>query len=253
LEDTISYRPLLTQMFTRIPLNLKIDSLLLNNARVDAHEISKKTGKETHIFFTEINGYVKNVKTWDVQERDTLDTRVRARFFGTDPLRLHFKQSYDDTLQGFWMRARMSHFNMPEMNKLLTPLMGLKIESGTIDSLLLVANGNDYFAYGTMDLRYHNLHAKLLKTADSKGKFLISIENFFAGLLLRKHDNGHTNLLFKERLRKKSIFNFWAKIGLEGLLTNLGVKRDKKERKEFEKTIEEFNLPEKYWDDIDDY
>jgi len=252
LEDTIDYRPLLTQMFTRMPLKLKIDSLLLNNARVDAHEISKKTGKETHIFFTEINGYVKNVKTWDVQENDTLDTRVRARFFGTDLLRLHFKQSYDDTLQGFWMRARMSHFNMPEMNKLLTPLMGLKIESGTIDSLLLVANGNDYFAYGTMDLRYHNLHAKILKTADSKGKFLISIENFFAGLLLRKHDNGRTNLLFKERLRKKSIFNFWAKIGLEGLLTNLGVKSDKKERKQFEKTVEKFNLPEKYWEDIDD-
>lgn len=252
LEDTVNYRPLLTQMFARMPIKLKIDSLLLNNGRVDAHEISKKTGKETHIFFSEINGYVKNVKTWDVQENDTLDTRVRARFFGTDPLRLHFKQSYDDTLQGFWMRARMSHFNMPEMNKLLTPLMGLKIESGTIDSLLLVANGNDYFAYGTMDLRYHNLHAKILKTADSKGKFLISIENFFAGLLLRKHDNGRTNLLFKERLRKKSIFNFWAKIGLEGLLTNLGVKSDKKERKQFEKTVEKFNLPEKYWEDIDD-
>lgn len=252
LEDTVNYRPLLTQMFAKMPLNLKIDSLLLNNARVDAHEISKKTSKETHIFFSEINGYVKNVKTWDIQENDTLDTRVRARFFGTDPLRLHFKQSYDDTLQGFWMRVRMSHFNMPEMNKLLTPLMGLKIESGTIDSLLLVANGNDYFAYGTMDLRYHNLHAKILKTSDSKGKFLISIENFFAGLLLRKHDNGRTNLLFKERLRKKSIFNFWAKIGLEGLLTNLGVKSDKKERKQFEKTVEKFNLPEKYWEDIDD-
>lgn len=252
-EDTVLYRALLTQMFTRIPLKIKLDSFLLNNARVDAHEISKKTRKETHIFFSEINGYLKNVKTWDIRENDTLDMRVRARFFGTDPLRLHFKQSYDDTLQGFWMRVRMSHFNLPEMNKLLTPLMGLKIESGTIDSLLLVANGNDYFAYGTMDLRYHNLHAKLLKTEETKGKFLISVGNFFAGFLLRKHDNGRTNLLFKERLRKRSIFNFWAKIGLEGLLTNLGVKRDKKERKQFQKTIEKYGLPEKYWDDIDDF
>jgi hypothetical protein len=211
LEDTISYRPMLTQMFTRIPLPLKIDSLLLNNARVDAHEISKKTGKETHIFFTEANGYIKNVKTWDVKENDTLDSRVRARFFGTDPLRLHFKQSYDDTLQGFWMRVRMSHFNLPEMNQLLTPLMGLKIESGTVDSLLLVANGNDYFAYGTMDLRFHDLHAKIAASKDGKGKLLIGIENFFVDLILRNHDNGRTNLLYKERLRKRGIFNFWAK------------------------------------------
>jgi hypothetical protein len=179
--------------------------------------------------------------------------RVRTRFYGTDQLRLHYKQSYDDTLQGFWMRARMSHFNMPEMDKLLTPLMGLKIERGIIDSLLLVANGNDYFAYGTMDLRFHDLRAKLLKTEETKGKFLVSIENFFVGLLLRKHDNGRTDILFKERLRKRAIFNFWAKISLEGLLSNLGIKSDKKERKQFEKTIEKFNLPEKYWDDIDDF
>nr|MCU0387981.1 hypothetical protein [Chitinophagaceae bacterium] len=182
LEDTIDYRPLLTQMFTKIPLSLKIDSVLLNNARVDAHEISKKTGQRTHIFFSDINGYLKNVKTWDVQPNDTLDMRLRTRFYGTDQVRLHFKQSYYDSLQGFWMRVRMSHFNMPEMNKLLTPLMGLKIESGIIDSLLLVANGNDYFAYGTMDLRYHDLHAKIAKTKDSKGKLLISLENFFVDL-----------------------------------------------------------------------
>jgi hypothetical protein len=252
-EDTIAYRALLTQMFTRIPLQLKLDSLLLSNARVDAHEISKKTGKETHIFFSEMNGYLKNVKTWDIHENDTLDMRVKANFYGTDPLRLHFKQSYDDSLQGFWMRVRMSHFNMPEMNKLLTPLMGLKIESGTIDSLLLVANGNDYFAYGTMDLRYHDLHAKIATSIDTKGKLLIGIENFFVDLILRNHDNGHTNLMFKERLRKRGIFNFWAKIGLEGLLTNLGIKRDRKERKEFEETIDKYNLPDKYWEDIDDY
>lgn len=252
LEDTLDYRPLLTGMFTGMALPLKIDSVLLSNARVDAHEISKKTGKRTHIFFNDISGYLKNVKTWDIQERDTLDMRVRAQFYGTDQIRLHFKQSYDDSLQGFWMRVRMSHFNMPEMNPLLTPLMGLKITSGTIDSLLLVVNGNDYFSYGTMDLRYHNLHAKLAKSEDGKGNLLVGIENFFIDLVLRNHDNGRTNLLFKERVRKRSTFNFWAKIGLEGLLTNLGIKRDKKEKKRFESSVERFNLPEKYWDEIDD-
>jgi hypothetical protein len=103
-----------------------------------------------------------------------------------------------------------------------------------------------------MDLRYHDLHAKIAKTEDTKGKLLIGIENFFVDLLLRNHDNGRTNLLFKERLRKRGIFNFWAKIGLEGLLSNLGIKWDKKEQKQFEESIEKYNLPEKYWDDIDD-
>lgn len=252
LEDTIDYRPLLVRQILQIPLPMKIDSVLLSNARVDAHEISKKTGKKTHIYFTELNGYVSNVKTHDIKETDTLDMRVRSRFFGTDVVRVHFKQSYYDTLQGFWMRVRMSNFHLPEMNKLLTPLMGLKIEKGNMDSLLLVANGNDYFAFGTMDLRYHGLKARLLKTEDTKGKFFVSIANFFTGILLRTHDNGRTNLLYKERVQKRSIFNFWGKIALEGLLTNLNIKRDKAERKKFEKAIEKYNLPGKYWQDDDD-
>jgi hypothetical protein len=33
----------------------------------------------------------------------------------------------------------------------------------------------------------------------------------------------------------------------------LGIKRDRKERKEFEETIDKYNLPDKYWEDIDDY
>jgi hypothetical protein len=251
LEDTIDYRPLLTQTFLKIPIPLFIDSLLLQNARVDAHEISKKTNKETSIFFTEINGYLQNVKNHAIKPEDTLDMRVRARFYGTDVVRLHFRQSYYDTLQEFWMRVRMSHFEMPEMNKLLVPLMGLKIHSGTVDSLLLVTRGNDYFAYGTMDMRYHSLKVKLLKTEETKGKWLVSIANFFTGVFLRKHDNGRTDLLFKERIRKRSIFNFWGKIALEGLLTNLGIKKDKKERKQFEKTVKAFDLSENYWQDDD--
>lgn len=251
LEDTVDYRPLLTQTLLKIPIPMFIDSLLLQNAKVYAHEISKKTKKETSIYFTEINGYLQNVKNLNIKPEDTLDMRVRARFYGTDVVRLHFRQSYYDTLQEFWMRVRMSHFEMPEMNKLLVPLMGLNIHSGTVDSLLLVARGNDYFAYGTMDMRYHNLRARLLKTEDTKGKVWVSMANFLTGIFLRKHDNGRTDLLFKERIRKRSIFNFWGKIALEGLLTNLGVKRDKKERKQFEKTVKAFDLSENYWQDDD--
>lgn len=250
-EDTIDYRPLLTKTLMKIPLDLFMDSLLIANARVEANEISKKTGQETSIFFTEVNGYLQNVKTRNVQPADTLDMRIRARFYGTDVVRLHFRQSYFDSLQEFWMRVRMSHFEMPEMNRLLVPLMGLKIQAGTVDSLLMVAKGNDYFAYGTMDLRFHNLKVKLLKTEETKGKFFIGIANFATSVFLRKHDNSRTNLLYKERIRKRSIFNFWGKIALEGLLTNLGIKSDRKERRKFKKSLEALNLPDKYWQDED--
>jgi hypothetical protein len=75
--------------------------------------------------------------------------------------------------------------------------------------------------------------------------------NFLTGIFLRTHDNGRTDYLFKERLRKRSIFNFWGKIALEGLLTNLGVKSDKAERRKFEKSVKAYDLPEKYWQDDD--
>ncbi len=248
-EDTVSYRPLLAKQIMGIPLSFKIDTIALQDATVRYNEIAKKSGGEGVIFFHNISGYVLNAKTYDVRPNDTLRIRLRVNLYGKGALQLGFRQSYHDSLQGFWMGVRMGKFTMAEMNKLLQPQMGLRINSGQIDSLLLLVNGNDHFAYGTMDLRYHSMNVRLMGQGGKEKYFGANTINWLANQILRRHDNGKPNLVFKERVKKRGQFNFWGKIAVEGLLTNIGVKSDKKEKKNFKKNLKQYKLPENYWEE----
>lgn len=248
-EDTITYRPLLARQLQMIPFPVKIDTVYLQNCSLEVNEISRKTAKQAQLEFKEINGFVHNIKNYDLMPKDSLVLRVKALMYGTENLRLRYRQSYTDTLQGFWIRVKAGKINMKSLNRFLTPLIGLHIKSGMIDSLLLVANGNDYFGYGTMDLRYHSLSIKYADT--SRSKLILNTINWLASKLLRKHDNGRSDLLYKNRLRKRGVFNFWGKLALEGFLTNIGVRSNKKEQKDFKKNIKKYNLPATYWDKDD--
>lgn len=246
-EDTVLYRPLLAQQILKIPLRLKVDTLEIRNGYVEYHEIGKKSGKEGRIFLDQINGYVFNVKTHGILPEDSIRMRLTTRLFGEGFLRLLFRQSYADTLQGFWMRTRMNGFSMNRMNELLSPLLGVSLRSGHIDTLTMLVKGNDHFAYGTMDMRYDNLNVWISNSDEEEGTFISGPISWIANQLLRRHDNGRPDLLFRKRVRKRGQFNFWGKIAVEGLLTNIGVKRDNAEKRDFKKNIKAYHLPENYW------
>ena len=71
--------------------------------------------------------------------------------------------------------------------------------------------------------------------------------NWLVNQFIRSSDEGKTNLLFRRRNRKRGQFNFWGKIAMQGLLSDIGLKRDDAERKAFEKTVRKMDLPANYW------
>ncbi|MCU0395869.1 MAG: hypothetical protein MUF29_08160, partial [Chitinophagaceae bacterium] len=248
-EDTVTYRPLLASQIAGIPIPLKIDSLVLLNGTVQYHEIGKKTGREGLIFLDRINGTIVNIKNRDLTEKDSLILRMATRLYGKGPVQLGHWQSYTDTLQGFVLRIRMGQFGMREMNAFLRPQMGLLIRGGTIDTMSLLVKGNKYFAYGTMDMRFQDMSVRLLGEGEKEKYFGANFINWLINQILRRHDNGKADLIFKERVQKRGQFNFWGKIALEGVLTNIGVKSDRREKMKFKKELKEYNLPREYWDD----
>ncbi len=203
-EDTVTYRPLLATQIMSIPLKMKIDSLLLSNGQVRYHEITQKSGKEAYLMIDRIRGSVSNIKTYDIKEKDSLFVVINStRLYGKGPMRMNFRQSYTDTLQGFWLRTRMGKFDMQEMNALLLPQIGLRIHTGIIDTLTMIVNGNKYFAYGKMDLRYHSMSVQLQGKGEGGKFFMGGTVNWIINQILRRHDNGRPNLIYKNRVQKR--------------------------------------------------
>ncbi len=241
--DTVKYRPLLAKSFLGVPFSFSIDTIQISNGFLRHNVIPEKTGREGTIYFTGMNGNLYNVKNYNYALNDSLRFRIHSQLMGQGDLQVGFRQSYIDTLQGFWLRAIMGNMELSALNSLLTPLASVKVDRGRTSSMLLLVEGNDYLAYGSMDLRYNNLRLSLLKNGENK-YFLSKFVNSLLNLFVRTKDNQRKNVVFQERLRSKAIYNFWGKIALNGLLANLGIKHDKSQRRKYQKQIKGKKLPD---------
>jgi hypothetical protein len=153
-------------------------------------------------------------------------------------MRFQFRESYQDSIQGFLMAVRMGGMEMQELNRLMIPLNSIRVDRGQIRSVALRVKGNDHFAYGSMDMVYDDLKVSVLNQ-ESKKKGLIS---WLANIFVRGRNN-KTGIIYTERLKDKSVFNFWSKIALNGLMTNLGVRKNGKQVRKLYKGMEKYELP----------
>jgi hypothetical protein len=237
--DTIAFRPLMTGMFQQLPVKFALERMVLTNAQVQYNEIAEKTGKEGSILFTDLNAIVKNIRNFDLNNTDSLSVSARAKLMGKGNIRLTFRESYTDSLRGFIMLARMGKMELNALSPLLLPLFNIKIDRGRVDSLWLNVKANDYLAFGKMEMDYRHLKLSLLNEQGKKKGFT----SFLINTVLRSN-NDKTGLVYRERMRNKSMFNFWGKIAMSGLLTNMGIQKNKKQVKKYNREMKNLNLPE---------
>lgn len=242
--DTVSYRPLLARMIQRIPFLISVDTIALKDGLVWHNLIEKKRGEEGSIFFTNINGWIGDVRNYNINDADTLRIRVNAKLMGKGNLYMRFRQSYKDTLQTFLLYARMGQYSMAELNRILTPLVRVKIDRGQIDTLWLDVKANDLFAFGNMEMDYRNLKVALLNKQHEERGFFTWLANKFV-----RNKSYKKSKVYVARLQNKAIFNYWGKISLSGLLTNVGIRTDRKYRKLYKSALEKYKLPPHLLDD----
>jgi hypothetical protein len=237
-DDTVQYRPLLANMFQKFNFPFKLDTVHLKNSVVWHNIIDEKTEKEGTIFFTGVEGYVTNIKNFDFEEKDSVRLNIKADFMGKGPMRFLFREEYKDSLQGFLMNVRMGGMEMKELNRLMIPLNSVRVDKGYIRNVSMRVKGNDFLAFGSMDMNYNNLKVSVLSVKEKKR----SISSWLANLFIRGQ-NSKSGIIYTERLREKSVFNFWSRISLNGLMTNLGVKSNSKQIRRFYRGLEKNQLP----------
>jgi hypothetical protein len=243
LPDTVKYRPLLAKSLEGIPFKIDVDTILLSHGMVRYNEIAQKTNTEGHIFFSDIKGRITNIKNYNYTDADSIRARLTGKLMGQGDFTFNFRQSYIDSMQGFNLAFRMSRFHMPGLNTFLKPVVTVVIVRGVSDSTWMLVEGNDYVAFGMMDFRYNDLKLALRNKEGNK----IFLSNFINGILnalVRNNSNDRRDVIYQERLRNKAIYGFWGKIAISGLLSNLGVKSEKKQRKKYKRIVQAKNLPD---------
>ncbi|MFT4023870.1 MAG: hypothetical protein QM664_08835 [Flavihumibacter sp.] len=235
--DTVGYRPLLAGALVKIPLMVNADRIILDNGYIRYNEINEKNGQEGSIWFSNLNAHIRYARNYDIGPTDSLRIAAHTQLMGQGDLRFNFSESYTDSLKGFYLLARLGKMPLDALSPLLTPLFNVQVERGAVDTLNLQVKGNDYLAYGKMNMKYRDLKMSVYRE-EHKRKFL----SWAANLFLRDH-NSKTGLVFRERMRNKASFNYWGKIAASGLLTTMGIKRNKKVEKKYRREMKHLALP----------
>jgi hypothetical protein len=238
-------KPLPVEMIKRIGMPVSVERIYLDDGHLSYTEKHAKSRAEGTIELAHMNALISNFKNRDLSTNDSLSLSLNAYLQDSAEINLRVRESYTDTLAGFLMTLRMKPTTLSFLNPVLAPLSNIIFKSGTIDSLHLRAVGRDDISYGEMKMYYHDLRIRLVKEGQQDNRSLgANIVSYMANLVLIKKDNdGRTGLVYFERLRDRSFFNYIVKMTFSGMATSVGVKKNKKYQKQYERTLRERSLP----------
>ncbi|MGZ8538959.1 MAG: hypothetical protein ACXWV9_11885, partial [Flavisolibacter sp.] len=238
-------KPLPVDMIQRITLPVAVKKVKIVDGLLEYSEKHAKTRAEGTLQLTHMNAELSNIKNRDITETDSLTLTMSAYLMDSALIRLVVRESYLDSLSGFLMTLRLTPTTLAFLNPVLVPLSNVKITSGTIDSFNLRAIGRENLAIGEMKMYYHNLKIKLVKDGEeNKSSFLTNVASWIANtFVIKKNNNGRTGIVYFERIKDRSFFNYIVKMTFSGMATSIGVKKNRKYLKKYEKELKDRNLP----------
>lgn len=238
-------KPLPVSLLKKIPVHLRVDSVLFTNAAVDYTEENEKTGMKGSIPVTRMTVSLANVKNIEPGNTDSLHIKATGYLLDTVWVRLQVNESYTDSLGGFLMTVRMKPGDLTVLNKALIPLASLKLLSGQLDTLELRAVGREYLALGKMKMFYKDLKIQLLKDGkDGRQSFFTRMGTFFVNaFVIRSKNMSRMGDAFFIRQRDRSAMNYLIKITISGMSSSTGAKSNKKMMRRYRQELEKRKLP----------
>ncbi|MFN8416471.1 MAG: hypothetical protein U0U66_09075 [Cytophagaceae bacterium] len=236
-DPPVIEKSLLFGMVKKIPIPLFIEEVSLVNARASYTEYSTNH-KHGTITFDKIQCSIKPL-TNTTEHTDTMVLSCKALLLNKTPLHLIYRESLRDTASGFKYRLHLGKMNMTHLNEVVTPLSNIVIKSGMIDTLIIRSAGNNTLCYGTINFYFRNLKININANSDeSIINPLLDIASLYANvLILRSKNTDKMDRVYFERIPHKSIFNYWFKITLSGVMTGIGLKHDKVYQKKYEQYL----------------
>lgn len=215
----------------RFKLNTTVDSVLLQNSRVDYSEYNPGSLRKGKVTFSQINGTITNVTNDSIRliKNKYSDVKLTSLLMDRGRLDVSMNFNLNDPGGAFAFGGQLGNIDADILNSAIRPLSLIEIKSGFIDKMIFKGTGSLKGVRGKLTCYYKDLKIALLKmsgkTIRLKRKGIASI---FANILIIKDDNPSpgapvrtSNFLFN-RPQHSSFFNMIWKGFAEALLETIG-------------------------------
>ena len=232
--------PLPQQSLLGSKMYIKIDSVKLTNSKV---KYSEQVGNEPgYIFFDRLSGDLSNISNDSNQVKTGIVMKVNASMYlmGKGLLNARLNIPLGAENDAFTFSGTLKDMDMREINTMVTKMIPAEVTSGTIRKLEFndVKANNDK-ATGRLAFYYNNFSLKVDKTDEKTWTKIKTGVLSWAGNVYVHNDNPHKNgtftegMIYFERDKHKSIFNFLWKSLFSGIKSTIGV--NKEEQKQMKK------------------
>lgn len=233
-----------TKLINTLPLALQVDSIILQQAAVTVNESSKATNKWSAVPITDINAVITHFGNVH-PNGDSLRVQASGKLLGSPIHYFSYNESYSDSLSGFYAQSYLAPMDLTRFNEVAIPMAAVKVRRGYADTIHSNWSGNKYATLGNMNFYYRHLNVQVLNKKDStRPGFMANLKTLLANALLR-NANHHPTRMFFIRDREKFIFNYWVKAETSGIVTAVGVKKDRKYLKKYNKVAKKYSLPKR--------
>jgi hypothetical protein len=238
-------KPLPVSVIKSLSLPVSVDSIQVNDGSITYSEKNEKSRKQGDLYLTNVNATLANIKNGNFSGNDSLALSFNARLMNSVDIIVDLKESYNDSLSGFLMTAKVNSTDILGLNTFLVPIANVKIASAILDSASFKAVGRDDVALGEMALHYRKLRIQLVNDGDPgqstmKQKIMTFIANTF---LVRSNNSTRKGIIYYEHVKTQSFVNYIVKTTLSGLASSVGLKKNRRYMKQYEQQLKDTNAP----------
>jgi hypothetical protein len=232
------------ELLSELNFAFSVDTTVVNSD-INIHIQPKETSGIGTMTLNIDSGFIFNLRTQHFNNGLPLSLRVNGKFNEVANFSTRVDFPIPSEKNEFHFTGQVGELNLTALNEMLIPLGAIEVRSGFNEEVKIDFIGNDDYAEGIMKFRYNNLKIDILdrETYQSKG-FGNNLKTIFANSFVVSSKNPRwfklqEGNIFFERIKSRSIFNFWAKSLLSGAVSSIGINNSKEDAKAYYKENKE--------------
>jgi len=221
-QNTREIKQLPHIVLKRAKSKINIDTFAFKNSKITIKERIVHKDSLMQFFIDNITGEILNISNHKLDKKD-MNLSFFGKLMGTAPVNLKLSVPLNTKNNYFHWEGHIGPLKFRTLDKVLYPVLGLKILSGELNSLDFKAMSNNFESQGELTMLYKNLHASILKSNSSReNHFLTSIAN---GLIHKSNPNKRgkvkTVRMYHERNQYKGLGNYIWKTLQNGIINTI--------------------------------
>ena len=220
--------PLPMKMFKDLSIDVKVDSLIVDNAKVSYEEFPEKGDDSGVISFHRLNAVFTPLNNRMDEPNKFVNLQVETEFMNSGKLKCRF-QFPTSSSNLYYAEGTLMNFDLTTLNGALEPLMNVRIASGRMNSLAFNFDYNTVESKGNLLLNYEDLKVVALKKDED---VIDKLKSFILNLFIIKSDKDEevrkdkrTGEINFKRDPKRSVFNYWWKSIADGVKSTYSLEK----------------------------